>query len=110
MLDNCIEGGIESLESLIGDVLEQSKRVHNKVGTVSGVDTGFGDLNDCISGLQNMVMFIYRPDLYGLTSPDGESLERLAEIIIDKQRNGPRCSVSLKWNAESATYEPLVSK
>ena len=56
----------------------------------------------------DVVMFIYRPDMYGLTSPDGESLENLAEIIIDKQRNGPPCSVSLKWNAESATYEPLA--
>ena len=55
-----------------------------------------------------MVMFIYRPDMYGLTSPDGESLEGLAEIIIDKQRNGPPCSVTLRWNAECATYEPLV--
>ena len=292
--ENWISGGIESLESLIGDVLEQSKRVHNKVGTVSGVDTGFSDLNDCISGLQkgdlivlaahpgvgktalaltlarnaavaagvgvlifspkmskmqvvqrllsietkvdlhklrtgrlrdedwarlthytdrlaqapifiddtpsismfearakarrlqrecgigmvvidylqlmsghvrtqsrerkilhilrrlkdlameldlpvlvlvqlsctgdsfmdprpqlsdlpegieqaaDVVMFIYRPDMYGLTSPDGKSFEDFAEIIIDKQRNGPPCSVSLKWNAESATYEPLA--
>ena len=292
--ENWISGGIESLESLIGDVIEQSKRTHNKVATVSGLDTGFSDLNDCISGLQkgdlivlaacpsvgktalaltlvrnaavdagagvlifspkmskmqvvqrllsidtkvnlhklctgrlrdedraclthytdrlaqapifiddtpgisvfearakarrlqreygigmvvidylqlmsghvrmqsrereilhilrrlkdlameldlpvlvlvqlsciedsfmdprpqlsdlpegveqtaDMVMFIYRPDMYGLTSPDGEGLENLAEIIIAKQRNGPSGSVTLKWNAESATYEPLA--
>ena len=57
----------------------------------------------------DVVMFIYRPDMYGLTSPDDESFEVLAEIIIDKQRNGPPCcSVTLKWNAESATYEPLA--
>lgn len=292
--ENWISGGIESLESLMGDVLEQSKRVHNKASTASGVDTGFADLNECTSGLQrgdlivlaacpgvgktalaltlarnaavdarvgvlifspkmskiqvvqrllsietkvdlhrlctgrlrdedwihltrnidrlaqapifiddtpgisvfearakarrlqreygigmvvidylqlmnryartqsrewkilhilrrlkdlameldlpvlvlvqlsctedsfmdprpqladllegteqaaDMVMFIYRPDMYGLTSLDSESLENLAEIIIDKQRNGPPCSVILKWNAESATYEPLA--
>ena len=63
------------------------------------------DLPEGIEQAADMVMFIYRPDLYGLTSPDGESL---AEIIIDKQRNGPPCSVSLKWNAKSATYEPLA--
>ncbi len=56
----------------------------------------------------DIVMFIYRPGMYGLTAPDGESLESLAEIIIDKQRNGPPCSVTLKWNAESATYESLA--
>ena len=34
-------------------MLEQSKRAHNnKASTVSGVDTGFADLNNCISGLQ----------------------------------------------------------
>ena len=292
--ENWIEGGIVPLETVIGDVIEQSKRTHNKVATVSGLDTGFSDLNDCISGLQkgdlivlaacpsvgktalaltlvrnaavdagagvlifspkmskmqvvqrllsidtkvnlhklrtgrlrdedraclthytdrlaqapifiddtpgisvfearakarrlqreygigmvvidylqlmsghvrmqsrereilhilrrlkdlameldlpvlvlvqlsciedsfmdprpqlsdlpegveqaaDMVMFIYRPDMYGLTSPDGEGLENLAEIIIAKQRNGPSGSVTLKWNAESATYEPLA--
>ena len=66
------------------------------------------DLPEGIEQAADMVMFIYHPDLYGLTSPDGESLENLAEIIIDKQRNGPPCSVSLKWNAESATYESIA--
>ena len=66
------------------------------------------DLPEGIKQAADVVMFIYRPDMYGLTSPDGESLENLAEIIIDKQRNGPPCSVTLKWNAESATYEPLA--
>jgi replicative DNA helicase len=56
----------------------------------------------------DVVMFIYRPDIYGLKSPDGASLEGIAEIIIGKQRNGPVGSVHLQWNAESATYEPLA--
>ena len=66
------------------------------------------DLPEGIEQAADVVMFIYRPDLYRLTSSDGESLEGFAEIIIDKQRNGPPCSVTLKWNVESATYEPLV--
>ena len=53
-------------------------------------------------------MFLYRPDMYGLTSPDDESLEGIAEIIIAKQRNGPPGSVYLMWNAESATYESIA--
>ena len=56
----------------------------------------------------DVVMFIYRPDIYGLKSPDGASLEGIAEIIIGKQRNGPVGSVHLQWNAESATYEALA--
>ncbi len=66
------------------------------------------DLPERIEQAADVVMFIYRPDMYGITSPDGESLESLAEIIIDKQRNGPPCSVTLKWNAECATYESLA--
>lgn len=69
------------------------------------------ELSDLPGGIEqaaDVVMFIYRPDMYGLTSPDGESLESSAEIIIAKQRNGPPGSVNLIWNAESATYEPLA--
>ena len=50
--ENWVEGGIVPLETVMGDVLEQSKRAHNKVSTVFGIDTGFIDLNNCISGLQ----------------------------------------------------------
>jgi replicative DNA helicase len=56
----------------------------------------------------DVVMFIYRPDVYGLKSPDGASLEGTAEIIIGKQRNGPIGSVHLMWNADSASFENLA--
>ena len=56
----------------------------------------------------DIVAFIYRPDIYGLKSADGGSLEGLAEIIIGKQRNGPTGSVHLMWNAQCATYENMA--
>lgn len=56
----------------------------------------------------DVVMFIYRPEMYGLQGPDGASLEGVAEIIIGKQRNGPVGSIHLQWNAESATYDQLA--
>ena len=56
----------------------------------------------------DVVMFIYRPEMYDLKSPDGESLEGLAQIIIGKQRNGPVGAVDLMWNKESATYEAMA--
>lgn len=56
----------------------------------------------------DVVMFIYRPEMYGLKSPDGDSLEGVAEIIVGKQRNGPVDSVPLTWNKESATYEAMA--
>ena len=48
---------------------------------------------------------LYRPDIYGIRAATGTSLERLTEIIIDKQRNGLPSAVYLRWNAFSATYE-----
>ena len=56
----------------------------------------------------DVVMVIYRPDVYGFKSPDGASLEGTAEIIIGKQRNGPTGSVHLMWNANSASFEYLA--
>ena len=56
----------------------------------------------------DVVMFIYRPEIYGLKAADGSSLEGVAEIIIGKQRNGPTGSINLAWNPESATYEQLA--
>ena len=56
----------------------------------------------------DVVMFIYRPEMYDLKSPDGESLEGIAQIIVGKQRNGPVDKVDLMWNKESATYEMLA--
>ena len=56
----------------------------------------------------DVVMFIYRPDLYGLATGDGAGLESVAEIIIGKQRNGPTGSVSMMWNAPCASFETLA--
>jgi replicative DNA helicase len=56
----------------------------------------------------DVVMFIYRPDLYGIKGENGASLEGIAEVIIGKQRNGPTGSVHLAWNMHSATYDELA--
>ena len=57
----------------------------------------------------DVVMFIYRPEIYGLKSnDDGGSLEGQAEIILAKQRNGPTGSVRLMWSKESASFENLA--
>ena len=56
----------------------------------------------------DVVFFIYRPEIYGIKSPEGEDLEGYAEIIIGKQRNGPIGTVPLMWNGESASYENMA--
>ncbi|MCK5822616.1 MAG: replicative DNA helicase [Bacteroidales bacterium] len=56
----------------------------------------------------DMVLFIHRPERYGLTEDkDGNSLIGLAEIIIAKHRNGAVGDVRLKFQAELAKFSDL---
>lgn len=51
----------------------------------------------------DVVMFIYRDDYYHKDSED----KGIAEIIIGKQRNGPTCTVKLKWLSEFTKFANL---
>ncbi|MCK4662198.1 MAG: replicative DNA helicase [Bacteroidales bacterium] len=53
----------------------------------------------------DMVIFIHRPERYGVTEDgEGNSLIGLAEIIIAKHRNGPVGDVQLKFTDELAKF------
>jgi replicative DNA helicase len=46
----------------------------------------------------DMVIFLYRPEYYGLeTTEDGQSTAGLCEVIIGKQRNGPTDTAKLQF-------------
>jgi len=49
----------------------------------------------------DVVMFIYRPAAYGIVEPE---LERHAEVIIAKQRNGPTATVELLYLNEYVRF------
>lgn len=53
----------------------------------------------------DVVMFIYRDDYYHKDSDE----KGIAEIIIGKQRNGPTCTIRLKWLAEYTKFANLES-
>ncbi len=56
----------------------------------------------------DVVMFIHRPEYYGMKQDaDGNSLEGIAEIIVGKQRNGPTGDVRLKFFKDYAKFENL---
>ena len=57
--------GFESLETVMSDTLEQIERAHNRVSTVSGVDTGFAELNEWTSGFQkgDLIILAARPSV-----------------------------------------------
>jgi len=50
----------------------------------------------------DLILFLYRPDRYGLQR---EEDERMADVIIGKQRNGPTGVVKLTFIPEYASFE-----
>lgn len=50
----------------------------------------------------DLIIFLYRPERYGIKSEDGENL---AEVIIGKQRNGPIGEIKLTFIPEYARFE-----
>ncbi len=54
----------------------------------------------------DLVLFIYRPEYYGITEDEsGHSTKRMAEVIIAKHRNGPTGSVRLRFIDTFARFE-----
>ena len=53
----------------------------------------------------DVVMFLFRPEVYGIVDEEGNSQEGVAEIIVSKQRNGPIGSVFLTFVAECLRFE-----
>lgn len=56
----------------------------------------------------DLVIFIHRPEYYGLdVDDDGNSLKGIAEIIVAKHRNGPVGDINLKFIREYAKFVDL---
>jgi len=53
----------------------------------------------------DVVMFLFRPEVYGITDDEGNSQEGVAEIILGKQRSGPIGNVFLTFVAEYLRFE-----
>lgn len=56
----------------------------------------------------DMVIFIYRPEYYGITEDEsGESTDGVAEIIIAKHRNGETDDVALTFNKVTTGFSDI---
>lgn len=56
----------------------------------------------------DVVMFLYRPEAYGITADhEGNSTEGIGEVIIAKQRNGPVGDCRLQFIKQYARFENL---
>ena len=53
----------------------------------------------------DVVMFLFRPEVYGIVDEEGNTQEGVAEIIVGKQRSGPIGSVFLTFVAECLRFE-----
>ena len=53
----------------------------------------------------DVVMFLFRPEVYGIVDEEGNTQEGRAEIILGKQRSGPIGSVFLIFQAEYLRFE-----
>ena len=53
----------------------------------------------------DVVVFLYRPEVYGILDDEGNTQEGVAELIVGKQRNGPIGSVYLTFVAEHLRFE-----
>lgn len=52
----------------------------------------------------DVVMFLYRDEYY---TKDASNKKGVTEVIIGKQRNGPTCTVELKWLAQYTKFANL---
>jgi len=81
------------------------------------VETRGGDRRPILSDLResgsieqdaDVVMFIYRPEKYGILDENGNSQEGIAELIIAKHRNGPPGVAKLGFVERFASFENLA--
>ena len=57
----------------------------------------------------DMVLFIYRPEYYGIPFENDEPSQGLADIIIAKHRNGALADVRLRFISQFAKFDNLES-
>ena len=53
----------------------------------------------------DVVMFLFRPEVYGIADEEGNTQEGVAEVILGKQRSGPIGNVFLSFVGEYLRFE-----
>lgn len=105
-----ISGITQSLKSLAKDLeipVVALAQLNRAVEARSDKVPQLSDLRD--SGDQeqagDLIMFLFRPESYGIGEYEGHDTKNFAQIIIAKQRNGMTGSVPLRFFKESMRFE-----
>src|SRR5215467_8576008 len=88
------------LDMIVIDYLQLSRAVESR----QSKEPQLSDLREsgALEQDADLILFLYRPDRYGLQR---EEDERMADVIIGKQRNGPTGVVKLTFIPEYASFE-----
>lgn len=109
-------GCLRDMDRLMLDTLRQMDgRVANNRNGITGIPTGLSDLREsgAIEQDADVVMLLYRPALYGLTSERKSKFpsEGLGMVILAKHRNGETGDVYFGHNptlTKIGEYEPTL--
>ena len=105
MISRSLKGLAKELDVPVIAVSQLSRKVEDRGGEKKPM---LADLREsgAIEQDADMVIFIYRPEFYGIDKfRDGNPTEGLAEIIISKHRNGPTGEIRLVFLKSSARFE-----
>lgn len=106
MISRSLKGLAKELNIPIIALSQLNRGVEGRTG-YEGKRPQLSDLREsgAIEQDADMVIFIHRPEYYGITQdPDGNDLMGVAEVIIAKHRNGATGTVPLRFRKELAKF------
>ncbi len=107
MISGSLKGLAKELDLPVVAVSQLSRKVEDRGGEKRPM---LADLREsgAIEQDADVVMFVYRPEFYGIEKfRDGNPSQGVAEIIISKHRNGPTGDLRLTFLKDYARFENM---